>query len=63
MNSFEVIQLFSLGGTLGLHRIKVAYYSFRRKTIDFFNLEHFQQLNVFTEPLITAIDVNYHFIF
>ena len=35
----------------------MVYYSFRMKTIDFFNLEHFQQLNVFTELLITEIDV------
>jgi len=42
----------------------MVYYSFRMKTMDFFNLEHFQLLNVFTQLLITEIDVlNYHFIF
>ena len=35
----------------------MAYYSFRMKTIDFFNSQHFQQLNVFTQLLITEIDV------
>ena len=35
----------------------MVYYSFRLKTIDFLNLEHFQQLNFFTQLLITEIDV------
>ena len=44
-------------------KIKVAYYSFRMKTIKVFQLEYFQQLKTSTERFITAIDVNYHFIF
>ena len=35
----------------------MAYYNFRMKTIDFFNSQHFQQLNVFTQLLITEIDL------
>ena len=37
------------------------YCSFGMKTIDFFKLEHFKQLKVSTEQLITAIDVNFYF--
>ena len=43
--------------------LKVAYYSFRMKTIAFFKLEYFQQLKVSTGLIITEIDVNYHFTF
>ena len=35
----------------------MAYYNFRMKTIDFFNSQHFQQLDVFTQLLITEIDL------
>ena len=41
----------------------IAYYSFRINTIDFFKLEHFQQLRVSIELIITGIDVNYYFTF
>lgn len=36
-----------------LEMLKVAYYNFWMKTIDFFKWEHFQQLRVSTGLLIT----------
>ena len=43
--------------------LEVAYYSFQIKLSTFFRLDRFEQLKVSTELFITAIHVNYHFIF